>query len=75
MAVWALFDSFGDIWQVNVVKGLKCYEDVFTESELAKLDGFVDDLRSAAKNGELSGSSLSFDSLSYYYFLSMEMKL
>ncbi|XP_023004498.1 uncharacterized protein LOC111497786 [Cucurbita maxima] len=42
---------------VNVVKGLKCYEDVFTESELAKLDGFVDDLRSAAKNGELSGES------------------
>ncbi|KAG6575886.1 RNA demethylase ALKBH10B, partial [Cucurbita argyrosperma subsp. sororia] len=42
---------------VNVVKGLKCYEDIFTESELVKLNDFVDDLRSAAKNGELSGET------------------
>lgn len=50
-----VFYLFGDIWQVNVVKGLKCYEDIFTQSELAKLNDFVDDLRSAANNGELYG--------------------
>lgn len=37
------------------MKGLKCYEDIFTQSELARLNDFVDDLRSAANNGELSG--------------------
>ncbi|XP_038896503.1 RNA demethylase ALKBH10B [Benincasa hispida] len=42
---------------VNVVKGLKCYEDVFTQSELARLNDFVDDLRSAGNNGELSGET------------------
>lgn len=42
---------------VNVVKGLKCYEDIFTQSELARLNDFVDDLRSAANNGELSGDT------------------
>ncbi|XP_008451400.1 RNA demethylase ALKBH10B [Cucumis melo] len=42
---------------VNVVKGLKCYEDIFTQSELARLNDFVDGLRSAANNGELSGGT------------------
>ncbi|KAE8660639.1 Oxidoreductase [Hibiscus syriacus] len=42
---------------VNVVKGLKLYEDVFTESELAKLSEFMTELRSAGQNGELSGET------------------
>ncbi|XVF32639.1 hypothetical protein REPUB_Repub17cG0099700 [Reevesia pubescens] len=41
----------------NVVKGLKLYEDVFTDSELAKLSDFVSELRSAGQNGELSGET------------------
>ncbi|XWS46773.1 hypothetical protein CRYUN_Cryun14cG0096900 [Craigia yunnanensis] len=42
---------------VNVVKGLKLYENVFTDSELAKLSDFVSELRSAGQNGELSGET------------------
>ncbi|XVE73193.1 hypothetical protein DITRI_Ditri11bG0097700 [Diplodiscus trichospermus] len=42
---------------VNVVKGLKLYEHVFTDSELAKLSDFVNELRSAGQNGELSGET------------------
>lgn len=42
--------------QVNVVKGLKLYEDVFTDPELAKLSDFMDELRSAGQNGELTGA-------------------
>ncbi|XP_021280429.1 uncharacterized protein LOC110413798 [Herrania umbratica] len=42
---------------VNVVKGLKLYEDVFTDSELAKLGDFVSELRAAGQNGELSGET------------------
>ncbi|KAH7577489.1 hypothetical protein JRO89_XS01G0257800 [Xanthoceras sorbifolium] len=44
-------------WQVNVVKGLKLYEDVFADSELSKLIDFVSELRLAGQNGELSGES------------------
>ncbi|XP_028090433.1 RNA demethylase ALKBH10B-like [Camellia sinensis] len=40
---------------VNVVRGLKLYEDVFTDSELSKLGDFVNELRVAGQNGELSG--------------------
>ncbi|XVE77737.1 hypothetical protein DITRI_Ditri13aG0086500 [Diplodiscus trichospermus] len=42
---------------VNVVKGLKLYEAVFTDSELAKLSDLVCELRSAGQNGELSGET------------------
>ncbi|TYI55321.1 hypothetical protein E1A91_D11G133700v1 [Gossypium mustelinum] len=42
---------------VNVVKGLKLYEEVFTDIELAKLSDFVSELRSAGHNGELSGET------------------
>lgn len=49
-------------WQVNVVKGLKLYENVFTDSELSKLTDFVNDLRAAGQNGELSGYLNSFPS-------------
>ncbi|KAJ8748344.1 hypothetical protein K2173_002981 [Erythroxylum novogranatense] len=42
---------------VNVVKGLKLYEDVFTDSELSKLTEFVNELRAAGQNGELSGDT------------------
>ncbi|XP_050237657.1 RNA demethylase ALKBH10B isoform X2 [Mercurialis annua] len=41
----------------NVVKGLKLYEDVFTDSELSKLTDFVDELRLAGQNGELEGET------------------
>ncbi|KAM3687506.1 hypothetical protein ACB098_10G083900 [Castanea mollissima] len=42
---------------VNVVKGLKLYEDVFTDSELCKLNDFVNDLRASGQNGELPGET------------------
>jgi len=43
------------ILQVNVVKGLKLYEDIFTDSELCKLTDFVNEIHVAGQNGELSG--------------------
>jgi hypothetical protein len=42
---------------VNVVKGLKLYEDVFTDSELCKLSDFVNEIHTAGQNGELSGET------------------
>ncbi|XP_039025155.1 RNA demethylase ALKBH10B-like [Hibiscus syriacus] len=42
---------------VNVVKGLKLYEEVFTDLELAKLSEVVTELRSAGHNGKLSGET------------------
>ncbi|WCJ21482.1 oxidoreductase 2OG-Fe(II) oxygenase family protein [Euphorbia peplus] len=42
---------------VNVVKGLKIHEDAFTETELAKLTDFVNELRVAGQNGELEGDT------------------
>ncbi|KAF8387982.1 hypothetical protein HHK36_026648 [Tetracentron sinense] len=42
---------------VNVVKGLKLYEDIFIDSELSKLTNFVNDLRLAGRNGDLSGET------------------
>ncbi|KAH1108121.1 hypothetical protein J1N35_011889 [Gossypium stocksii] len=42
---------------VNMVKGLKLYEDVFTELELAKLSDLMSELRSSGQNGELSGET------------------
>lgn len=42
---------------VNVVKGLKLYEDVFTDSEMCKLSDFVDEIHTAGQNGELSGET------------------
>ncbi|KAE9611503.1 hypothetical protein Lal_00011868 [Lupinus albus] len=42
---------------VNVVKGLKLYEDIFTDSELCKLTEFVNDLHTAGQNGELLGET------------------
>ena len=37
------------------MKGLKLYEDIFTDSELCKLNDFVNELRAAGQNGELPG--------------------
>ncbi|KAF5206224.1 Rna demethylase alkbh10b [Thalictrum thalictroides] len=42
---------------VNVVKGLKLYEDIFTESELSKLTEYIDGLRTAGRKGALSGET------------------
>nr|GMD20024.1 RNA demethylase ALKBH10B [Ipomoea batatas] len=42
---------------VNVVRGLKLYEDIFTPIELSKLSDFVNELRVAGQNGELSGET------------------
>uniref|UniRef100_A0A1J3F3G7 Fe2OG dioxygenase domain-containing protein n=1 Tax=Noccaea caerulescens TaxID=107243 RepID=A0A1J3F3G7_NOCCA len=42
---------------VNVVKGLKMYEELLKEDELSKLIDFVADLREAGQNGKLSGDS------------------
>ncbi|KNA17964.1 hypothetical protein SOVF_075150 [Spinacia oleracea] len=38
---------------VNVIKGLKMYENIFTGQELSKLNDFVD----AGQNGELLGET------------------
>lgn len=48
------------ILQMNVVRGLKLFEDVFTDLELSKLNDFVDELQVAGQNGELSGGSPCF---------------
>ncbi|GFP97868.1 hypothetical protein PHJA_001930900 [Phtheirospermum japonicum] len=42
---------------VNVVRGLKLYDDIFTDVELSKLNDFVNELRVAGQNGELSGET------------------
>ncbi|KAF5744186.1 hypothetical protein HS088_TW08G00782 [Tripterygium wilfordii] len=42
---------------VNAVKGLKLYEDIFTDSELSKLNDFVYELRAAGQKGELLGET------------------
>ncbi|XP_057780323.1 RNA demethylase ALKBH10B-like [Salvia miltiorrhiza] len=42
---------------VNVVRGLKLYEDIFTGGELSKLNDFVNELRLAGRDGELSGDT------------------
>ncbi|KAK1278921.1 hypothetical protein QJS04_geneDACA003314 [Acorus gramineus] len=43
--------------KVNVVKGLKLYEEVFTDSELRKLVEFINELRLAGQRGDLSGET------------------
>uniref|UniRef100_A0A7N0SYF4 Fe2OG dioxygenase domain-containing protein n=1 Tax=Kalanchoe fedtschenkoi TaxID=63787 RepID=A0A7N0SYF4_KALFE len=43
--------------KVNVVRGLKMYEDIFTDNELGKLSDFVTELRIAGQNGELPGET------------------
>ncbi|XP_039801066.1 RNA demethylase ALKBH10B-like isoform X1 [Panicum virgatum] len=45
---------------VNVVKGLKIYEDVFTTSEIMKAADFINEIRQAGRNGELSGDTFIF---------------
>lgn len=42
---------------MNVVRGLKLFEDVFTPNEISRLDDLVNELRVAGQNGELSGGS------------------
>ncbi|KAK9057291.1 hypothetical protein SSX86_022126 [Deinandra increscens subsp. villosa] len=42
---------------VNVVRGLKLYEDILNSRELSKLTEYVTELRVAGQNGELSGGS------------------
>ncbi|XP_057424275.1 RNA demethylase ALKBH10B [Lotus japonicus] len=42
---------------VNVVKGLKLYEDIFNDSEMSKLSDFVREIHAAGQNGELSGET------------------
>lgn len=37
------------------MKGLKIYEDVFTTSEIMKVADFINEIRQAGRNGELSG--------------------
>lgn len=37
------------------MKGLKVYEDIFTDPELFKLSEFINELRLAGHRGELSG--------------------
>ncbi|KAF6142588.1 hypothetical protein GIB67_039552 [Kingdonia uniflora] len=43
--------------KVNVVKGLKMYDEIFTDSELSKLMQYISELRNAGRNGKLSGET------------------
>lgn len=38
-----------------MVKGLKVYEDIFTDEERSRLAEFINELRLAGHRGELSG--------------------
>lgn len=40
---------------MNVVKGLKVYQDIFMDSELLRLAEYINELRLAGRRGELSG--------------------
>ncbi|KAK9148846.1 hypothetical protein Scep_007603 [Stephania cephalantha] len=40
---------------VYIMKCIKMYEDIFTESELFKLTDYINELRVAGRNGKLSG--------------------
>ncbi|XP_071717784.1 RNA demethylase ALKBH10B-like [Rutidosis leptorrhynchoides] len=42
---------------VNVVRGLKLYEEILNANELSKLTDYVTELRAAGQNGELSGET------------------
>ncbi|XP_047325900.1 RNA demethylase ALKBH10B [Impatiens glandulifera] len=42
---------------VNIVRGLKLYDDIFNEKELSKINEFVEDLVIAGRNGELPGET------------------
>lgn len=42
---------------VNVVRGLKLYDNIFTDTELSKLTDYVNELRVAGQNGQLSGET------------------
>lgn len=58
--MWSYIDSYlllikHSNSQVNVVKGLKLYENIFTDSELSKLTSYINELRVAGQNGQLSG--------------------
>lgn len=37
------------------MKGLKLYQDIFTDTEISKLTNYVNELRVSGQNGELSG--------------------
>lgn len=39
------------------MKGLRLYEDIFSESQLCKLNDFVKEIHAAGQNGELSGET------------------
>ncbi|XP_047308210.1 RNA demethylase ALKBH10B-like [Impatiens glandulifera] len=43
--------------RVNIVRGLKLYENIFSEVELSALNEFVSKLHIAGQNGELSGET------------------
>lgn len=55
--ILSIRDNIDCILQVNVVKGLKLYEDIFTDIELYKLSEFVHELQIAGRKGELPGKS------------------
>ncbi|KAK9276729.1 hypothetical protein L1049_006265 [Liquidambar formosana] len=50
--------------EVNVVDGLKLYEELFDESEVSKLVSLVNDLRTAGKRGQFQGKFTKILSLS-----------
>ncbi|KAH0462230.1 hypothetical protein IEQ34_009805 [Dendrobium chrysotoxum] len=55
-----IFKGFVAKEPVNVVKGLKLYEDMFTNFELHKLTEYINELRLAGRRGELSGETFIF---------------
>ncbi|KAG6505302.1 hypothetical protein ZIOFF_037657 [Zingiber officinale] len=55
----SILTSLGTI-SVNVVKGLKLYENIFSESELPSLVEYINELRLAGRRGELPGETYIF---------------
>ncbi|KAG6508756.1 hypothetical protein ZIOFF_034137 [Zingiber officinale] len=49
-----------DTISANVVKGLKLYENIFSESELPSLVEYINELRLAGRRGELPGETYIF---------------
>ena len=46
--------------QVNVVEGMKMYEELFDDSEVGKLVSLANDLRIAGRQGKFHGKSPTF---------------
>jgi hypothetical protein len=51
----SIFKMCLSLYQVNVVDGLKLFEELVDDSEVPKLVSLVNDLRAAGKRGQFQG--------------------